>query len=137
MNRRIRKKRIDETDRLLATGLRLYATRPQLPPDAALYDEFATAFLGLSIGFALGQRLNTLPGPRRGCGMDPPQDVKVEMPDESTIHVTGFVTIRDRRGEAELGVEAFHLTAERKGDVWRMTRVLMTPSAQQLSKAAV
>jgi hypothetical protein len=136
VNRRIRKKKLDTVDRLLATGLRLYATRPQPPGEAALYDEFAIAFLGISVGFALRERLQSLPGPRRGCEMDPPRGLKVEMADENTIHIVGLVMIRDRRGEKELSVEKFRLTAERKSQAWRMTRVLMTPTERQQWEAA-
>jgi hypothetical protein len=39
MNRRIRKKKIDAMDRLLADGLRLYADRPGAPRPGDPYEE--------------------------------------------------------------------------------------------------
>lgn len=137
MNRRIRQKKIAAMDRLLASGLRLYATRPRPAVGAEQYEHIARDLLSLSIGLALRERLQQLPGPRRGCEMDPPRGLTVEMPDPQTIHVSGLTLIRDRQGEAELAVESFKLSAAKTRAGWRMTRVLMTPSPRELWEAAV
>ena len=137
VNRRIRKKKLAAVDRLLSDALQLYATRPRPAGAESRYEELARGLLSLSIGLALRERLRVLPGPRRGCEMDPPSDVAVDMPDPRTITASGTVLIRDRRGEAELGVEAFRLTASREDGRWRMTRVLLSAAAPQVSETAV
>ena len=137
MNRRIRKKKIDAVNRILADGLRLYASRPRPANDSTAFDDLATGLLSMSIGLALRERLQQLPGTRRGFEMDPPRGLKVEMPDATTIHASGVVLIRDRRGETEVATEAFRLSAIHAKGMWRMTRVFMTPVARETWEAAV
>jgi len=137
MNRRIRKKKIDAADRLLANGLRLYANRPRPEQAPEQWEELARAFLSLSLGLALRERIQTVPGPLRGYEMDPPRDVSVQMPDAETIHVTGLVLIRDRHGEAEVAVQEFRLSADKQRGAWRMTRVLMVDAPRELWEAAI
>ena len=137
MNRRIRKKKIDAANRLLANGLRLYANRPRPREAPERWEDLARAFLSLSLGLALRERIHTVPGPLKGCEMDPPRNVSVQMPDAETINVTGLVLIRDRQGEAEVGVQEFTLVAAKHRGAWRMTRVLMVDAPRELWEAAI
>ena len=124
MTRRIRKKRLDAINRHLADGLRLYAAHRRGGRDAAKWEAIARSLLELSIGLAIRERLQVLPGPRRGCEVDPPTGVTVEMPDAVTIRARGDVVIRDRQGEGVLATETFRVLAHRQRGIWRTT--LMT-----------
>jgi len=137
MNRRIRKKKLDAMDRLLANALRLYADRPYRRRPDDPYEELARGLLSMSIGLALRERLQQLPGPRHGCELDPPRGLDVDMPDRHTIHVSGLVLVRDRRGEDELATEQFRLPASNQSGAWKMTRVMTIPIDRTLWEAAV
>jgi len=133
MNHRVHDKQVAS---LLADALRLYATRPR--GQGASYDNLAVGVLGLSIGLALHERLQRLPGPRHGCTLDPPRGLVGRMPDANTIHVAGLILIRDSEGDVELGIESFQISAEkRRSRQWQLTRLLLTPVGRELWEAAV
>jgi hypothetical protein len=136
MKRRIRKKKIDAVDRLLADGLRLFAERPRPRRDPEAFEKVSRGFASLSIGLALRERLQRLPGPRRGFEMDPPRAFEISMPDADTIHASGMVLIRDRQGEEEIATESFKLSARKHRGCWRMTRVVMLPVARHIWEAS-
>ena len=137
MNRRIRKKRIDEVDRLLADGLRLYTTRPLRRTNQEEWDRIAVKLLNLTIGLALRDRIRRLPGPYFGAEVDPPRGLTVEVPSAGTINAAGLLLIRDRQGEEERAVLRFRLSASRVRERWTMTRVFMTAADRETWEQAV
>ena len=137
MNRRIRKKRIDAVDRLLADGLRLYATRPRRAGEAEQWDRLARRLLNLAVGLALRDRIRRLPGPHFGAEVDLPRALRVEMADEASVNASGLLLIRDREGEEERAYLRFHLAAQVKRGRWTMTRVLMTEASRETWEQSV
>jgi hypothetical protein len=137
MNRRIRKKRTDAADRLLADGLRLYATRPRRGKDAEERGKLAVGLLSLTLGLALRDRIRRLPGPYFGAEVDPPRALRVEMPDETSVNANGLLLIRDRNGEEERAYLTFHLVAHVHRGRWAKSRVLMSEASRAMWEQAL
>lgn len=137
MNRRIRKKRLDAADRLLADGIRLYADRPTSRSDGEKWEALALRLLSLTVGLGLRERVRRLPGPFFGAEVDPPRAVAAEMSGPSTMVVNGLLLIRDRAGEAERAFLTFRLNAEKRRERWAMTRVLLSDASREMWEQAI
>jgi hypothetical protein len=125
MNRRIRKKRRDQVNRLLANGIRLYASRPA----GADLEEISRAMLGLNIGLALWARHDFFErGPRRHWGILPPALPVISAPDDTTLVLKGPVEYRSPGGDRIIVVEQYHVHAKLIGKSWRVT--LFTTTAE-------
>jgi hypothetical protein len=119
VNRRIRRKQLAQFDAMIADGLRLYATRPQ----GTAYEEVSRGLLSLQVGLALYGRHQLVPGPRRGWGVAPPDQLTIEQADGRFLRARGTFRLLPP-GDAPDLPQTFRLRAERTRRGWR--HVLLT-----------
>jgi hypothetical protein len=104
---------------MIADGLRLYATRPQ----GTAYEEVSRGLLSLQVGLALYGRHQLVPGPRRGWGVAPPDQLTIEQADGRFLRARGTFRLLPP-GDAPDLPQTFRLRAERTRRGWR--HVLLT-----------
>jgi hypothetical protein len=104
---------------MIADGLRLYATRPS----GKGYEEVSRGLLSLQIGLALYSRHQLLPGPRRGWGVAPPDELNVERADGRVLEARGTFRLLPPGDRPDVP-QAFRFSAERTRRGWR--HVLLT-----------